>query len=56
MPVKVVVFHILQKSYGYGVESSLRYIEEYYMEGERPTRIMILDIDSNTREVDDIVL
>ena len=54
--VKDVIFQIVQKSYGYEVASSLRDIEEYYMEGERPTIIMILDMDPNTRKTNQISL
>ena len=32
----------------------LKYIEEYVMEGERPTRVVILDTDTNTKETNQI--
>ena len=40
--VKEIFVQKVQKFYEYEVASSLRDIEEYYMEGERPTIIMIL--------------
>ena len=52
MAVKDVIVHKVQKIYWHEVESSFRYIEEYDMEGERPTRTMILDTYYNTTETD----
>ena len=40
----------MRKDYGYDVESSLRYLEESYMEGERFARIMRLETHPNTRQ------
>ena len=54
--VKDVIFQRLKKCYGYEVASSLRYLEEYNMEGEIPTRIMRLDMDTNRREINHIGL
>ena len=40
----------VQKAYIYDAESSLRYLEEYKIEGERTTGIMSLEKDPNKRE------
>ena len=50
MVVKDILFQRVRKSYGYEVESSLRGLEEYDMEGEIPTIIMIIDTDPSTRD------
>ena len=52
--VKDVIFQRIQKSDGYEVASSLRYLEEYDMEGEIPTIIMSLYTDPNTMETNHI--
>ena len=56
MSVKDVISQRVKKSYGYEVEILLRDIEEYDMEGERPTIIMSLETDPNTRETNHISL
>ena len=38
------------------MESLLRDLEEYYMEGEIPTRIASLEMDPNTKDTDQIGL
>ena len=48
--VKDIILKRVGKAYGYEVESLLRDLEEYYMEGERLTRIMSLDTDNKTRD------
>ena len=48
--VKDVILEKGQKTYGCEVISSLRYLEKYGMESERPTRIMSLKTDPNTKE------
>ena len=54
--VKDLIFHKVQEYYGYNVASSLRDLEDYYTEGEIPTRIMIIDIDPNMKEIVQIFL
>ena len=54
--VRYILFHKVQKSYGYEVLISFRDIEEYCMEYERPTKIMSLNTDPNTRDTDQIGL
>ena len=44
----------MQKSYGCEVDILLKDLEEYDMEVERPTIIMILETDPNTIETDQI--
>ena len=48
--VKDSIVQRVQKVYGYEVEISLKDLEEYDMEGERSTIIMILDMDPNIRD------
>ena len=50
--VKDLIFQIVKKSYGYDVDISLGYLDEYDMEGERPTIIVIQKMDPNTRDTD----
>ena len=45
-----------EKSYGCQFVSSLRDIEKYDLEGGIPTRIIILDTDPNTKDIDKIGL
>ena len=44
----------VQNFYGYKVASSLIYLSEYYIEGERPKRIMIPETDPNNKETNQI--
>ena len=54
--VKDIIFQRVQKAYGCEVKSLLRDLDEYDMECERPTRIMILETYPNTRETNHISL
>ena len=54
--VKDVIFHRVKKHYGYEVASSSRNLEEYEKEVERPTRVMILETKTNTRDTNQIGL
>ena len=56
MIVKDVLLQKVQNNYGYKVASSLIYLTEYEIEGERPTRIMIPETDPNTKETNQIGL
>ena len=50
MAVMDIIVHKVQNSYGYDVKFSLRDIEEYNMEGKRPTIITSQETDTNTKE------
>ena len=50
------IFQKVQKSNGYEVESSLKYLEEYDIKGERRTRIMSLETDTSTKDTNQSVL
>ena len=54
--VKDLIVQIVQRAYGYEVAGSLRYLEEYDTEGERPTILTSLYMDLNTGETDQIGL
>ena len=47
---KDITVQKVQKYYGYDVASSLRGLQQYDMEIDRPTRISIMDTDTNTKE------
>ena len=54
--VKDIIVQKVQKAYVYEMESSLRDLEEYETEVERPTRIMSLETDPNMKETNKIGL
>ena len=54
--VKDVIFHKVQKYYGYEVAITFRDVEESDIEGEIPTRIMILEMDPGTKDTNQIGL
>ena len=54
MEVKGEIVQKVQKYDHYEVASSLIDLEEYYIKGERPTRIMSLETDTNTKETNKI--
>ena len=56
MALKNIIVQIVQTYYGYEVQSSLKDLEEYYMEGKIPTRMMSQQTDNNTRDTDKIGL